>query len=484
MPYPTERLFRDAADCHAAVENGEVVLRDSGDYLKIARVEQAAGGDPTFFGEDDPEDGMAWNGVCNDSRFMADPRHPAAVEYTALRQKGDATDCRRAFLMRHAWVLEDVETPAGGLRTIAFGDDSGRWTLDGECDDPRFVDPKTGRSGDELLRDSTDCRAAYIKGDAWLLEDLLRKDEDLLPAGFDLGDDSGPWTFDGECDDPRFTGAADSGRTGMPDAHGLERDATDCGHALLHDAAGIRPHFLERGHFGEDGPDSGMARNGVCNDSRFVADPRYPKAVSSSEGLQERDATDCRLAFLLRQAWMLEEVATPDGGSRWMAFGDDSGRWTFDGACDDPRFLDPRIAASGDALLRDAADCRAAYVKGDVLLLEDVLKVKELLPDGFDLGDDSGRWALDEVCDDPRFLDPRMDPRGHFDPRVPVRPYTPMRDALDCGQALAQGKIELLWPGILDWRDSSDLIWQDGMERILQDDIERYWRGGIDELPP
>ena len=121
MTSPTERLFRDAADCHAAVEKGEVVLRDSGDYLKIARVEQAAGGDPAFFGEDDPEGGIARNGVCDDSRFMADPRHPLAVEDTALRQRSDATDCRRAFLMRHAWVLEDIETPAGGLRTIAFG---------------------------------------------------------------------------------------------------------------------------------------------------------------------------------------------------------------------------------------------------------------------------------------------------------------------------------------------------------------------------
>ena len=65
-----------------------------------------------------------------------------------------------------------------------------------------------------------------------------------------------------------------------------------------------------------------------------------------------------------------------------------------------------------------------------------------------------------------------------------MRPYTPMQDALDCGQALAQGKIELLWPDILDWPDNPDLFWREGMERILQRDIERFWQGDTDELRP
>ena len=157
MSVPTEYLFRDAADCHAAVKSGAVAPRDSRDYHKIVRVEQVAGKDPQFFGEDDSESGVAGDGVCNDPRFVADPRHPKAVNGTGL-VKRDATDCRRAFLMRQAWVLESVNLRDGRSSKLAFGDDSGRWALDDECDDPRFVDLRTEVSGGGPMRDATDCR--------------------------------------------------------------------------------------------------------------------------------------------------------------------------------------------------------------------------------------------------------------------------------------------------------------------------------------
>ena len=242
-----------------------------------------------------------------------------------------------------------------------------------------------------------------------------------------MGDDSGRWAFDGECDDPRFVDQ----RTEASDDEQL-RDATDCGQGLRQESAEIRPLLWKADFFGEDDSESGVAGDGVCNDPRFAADPRHPKVVNGT-GLVKRDATDCRRAFLMRQAWVLESVNLRDGRSSKLAFGDDSGRWALDDECDDPRFVDLRTEVSGGEPMRDATDCRDAYVTGNATLLEDFLNAKELLPQGFNLGDDSGRWAFDGECDDPRFVDQRTEASDDEQ----------LRDATDCGQGLAQGKVKL-----------------------------------------
>jgi hypothetical protein len=53
---------------------------------------------------------------------------------------------------------------------VDFGDDSGEYPADGECDDPRFTGPGThGISlAEDERADATDCRRLCEAGEAWL----------------------------------------------------------------------------------------------------------------------------------------------------------------------------------------------------------------------------------------------------------------------------------------------------------------------------
>ena len=115
-------------------------------------------------------------------------------------------------------ALINEENPAVLRGLIDFGDDSGDYTNDGDCDDIRFG----GDRGDAawssdtfVLRDATDCR-------------LLMDDGRILF----LGDDSGNYANDGDCDDVRFGG--DRGSGALDDNSHVLRDATDC-RLLLND---------------------------------------------------------------------------------------------------------------------------------------------------------------------------------------------------------------------------------------------------------
>ncbi|RUO32475.1 hypothetical protein [Aliidiomarina soli] len=60
-------------------------------------------------------------------------------------------------------------------------------------------------------------------------------------GGFDYGDDSGLWTMDRECDDPRFVDVPGTpgGMASSLDENDTRRDATDC--EGLHKAGWIEP---------------------------------------------------------------------------------------------------------------------------------------------------------------------------------------------------------------------------------------------------
>ena len=49
---------------------------------------------------------------------------------------------------------------------VDFGDDSSQWANDGECDDPRFEGAGSAAElvDDDILKDATDCRAAFTAG--------------------------------------------------------------------------------------------------------------------------------------------------------------------------------------------------------------------------------------------------------------------------------------------------------------------------------
>jgi hypothetical protein len=123
------------------------------------------------------------------------------------------------------FALAMIASPAAA-QDIDFGDDSGEYASDGECDDPRFTGPgtPTSLSVEHTLRDATDCRRLFGIGAIRLVR---QKGEASVAecAAINFGDNSSRWANDGECDDPRFTG----GR--MADVlvpEDLGTDANDC----------------------------------------------------------------------------------------------------------------------------------------------------------------------------------------------------------------------------------------------------------------
>ena len=122
--------------------------------------------------------------------------------------------------------------PATPGWSIDFGDDIGRFSQDGDCDDPRFegagMSLPAGVVGQRGL-DATDCRRLYDAGRIRLFG------VDLGSGSVDFGDDAGLWPRDGKCNDPRFEGGGIDSST-HPDERG--HDASDC--RRLFDAGNIR----------------------------------------------------------------------------------------------------------------------------------------------------------------------------------------------------------------------------------------------------
>lgn len=107
-------------------------------------------------------------------------------------------------------------------QNINFGDDSGEWTNDGACDDPRFEGAGMAQPPllfEDVNRDATDCGGLYAAGQ------LTRRGVSMLDE-IDFGDDSSEYANDGECDDLRFVGEAMTATPLL--ASDVMHDASDC----------------------------------------------------------------------------------------------------------------------------------------------------------------------------------------------------------------------------------------------------------------
>lgn len=122
-------------------------------------------------------------------------------------------------------------------------------------------------------------------------------------AGMDMGDDSGPFAHDGECDDPRFTGG---GMASGLNAAQIKHDASDCSTLLA--AGRIRPAATGQAwnpqqckaiDFGDNS--STFARDGECDDPRFTG-PGVDNILVSSD--EKADAQDCRAACFAGEVWL------------------------------------------------------------------------------------------------------------------------------------------------------------------------------------
>jgi hypothetical protein len=329
---------------------------------------------------------------------------------------------------------------------IDFGDDTSRWANDGECDDPRFTGEGSAAElvADDEMHDATDCAAAYRAGTIMLSDDAppastpttgtntpSTTPTETDAAEIDFGDDTSRWANDGECDDPRFTGAGMAAELVEDDRM---RDATDCQTLfeagdirLAGDASDTPATTAGAPDFGDD--TSPWANDGECDDPRFTGTGMAAEVVEADT---LRDATDCRTLFEAGDIRLIDAGGDAGMDSAEIDFGDDTSQWANDDECDDPRFVGEGMAAAPVAAdeMRDATDCQTLFNAGSITLRA------EVSADDIDFGDDSGTWPNDGECDDPRFTGPGVF-TGANDENI-------MRDATDCLDAFTAGTAVLV----------------------------------------
>ncbi len=487
---------RDASDCLTLYQSGDIAL---------AAVNTSPGGispAPVDFGDDTSS--WANDGECDDPRFEG----PGSADLLLEEDLGrDATDCSALFAAGQITLIDQGGGTSQVVDGFDFGDDTSSWANDGECDDPRFEGPGTAGLllDDDLGRDATDCRTLFASGDITIIDGA----DGIGPVMIDFGTDESRWNNDGECDDPRFFGEGMAAKLILED---LGRDATDC--RTLFDANQIFLTDAVNFDFGTD--DSRWANDGECDDPRFIGEGM---AVKLDPLDFARDASDCQAAFeagtVEYAGGFLTMASNNNTATAAIDFGDDTSAWSNDGECDDPRFAGPGVAATllDDDLGRDATDCRALFDAGEIYLIstgggggidpasgidfgdntsdyannnecddprfagsgvagvlldEDLGRDADdcfalynagqigLLADFFiSFGDDSGEWANDEECDDPRFAGKAM--------ADPLTDGNIERDASDCRAAFELGKIYLIADGPVDFGDNSS-EWSDDNE--------------------
>ncbi|MFC3703969.1 hypothetical protein ACFOOL_04290 [Devosia honganensis] len=223
-------IGRDASDCRQAFADGTIALAEEEPPAAPPVAPPAASpAAPALellaaridFGDD----GGSWphDGDCDDPDFTG---IGAVSGGTERDRKGDASDCRAAFLA--GTVALKSADDLGGV--FDYGDDSSKWADDGECDDWRFGGAGMSKKllAADVMADASDCRALEAAGQV-SIKPVFQPDYALgAPydgSAIDFGDDSSPYAEDGQCDDPRFEGP---GVAGVLLDSDLKSDATDC----------------------------------------------------------------------------------------------------------------------------------------------------------------------------------------------------------------------------------------------------------------
>ncbi len=131
-----------------------------------------------------------------------------------------------SFPLSTALCLTMLTASMATAETVRFGNNQSEWANDGECDDRRFVGKQmaTSLDNDDIMRDASDCRAAYKAGKIKLLDpNKALAATDCSKIKF--GNNRSKWSNDKECDDYRFDGRGMSSVISRDD---IGRDADDC----------------------------------------------------------------------------------------------------------------------------------------------------------------------------------------------------------------------------------------------------------------
>lgn len=209
-----------------------------------------------------------------------------------------------------ALLLSALAAPLAA-QSVDFGDDTSRWSNDGECDDSRFTGPGMTRTpllDTDIGHDATDCGTAYRAGRLTLRSDVPMSVPgsdaasgkpapapfvpDTVVDGINFGKDSGGYTNDGQCDDRRFTGPGMAAGYYWED---IGADASDC--AAAYAAGRIRLWDYTAAKAAtvcaaiDFGDDNGTYPNDFeCDDLRFEG-PGVAAGLQPED--QGHDASDC-----------------------------------------------------------------------------------------------------------------------------------------------------------------------------------------------
>lgn len=203
--------------------------------------------------------------------------------------------------------------------------------------------------------------------------------------------------------------------------------------AFLAATSGIAPGaFSQPGQpdFGDD--EGAWSNDGECDDSRF-AGPGMTNTPLLDDDIGH-DASDCRDAWKAGKLH-LAPVDRFGGDEDVPDFGDDASEWSNDDECDDSRFVGPGMTNTkllDEDIGHDATDCRAGWESGELRFISG----EDRHGDTPDFGDDESEWALDDECDDPRFVGPGMT-------ETKLLREDMFHDAADCEAAWDAGDIEL-----------------------------------------
>lgn len=382
----TSHLFKDATDCSSQFQAGMVNLAEPDDMnLNGDMGTDSFAGDATIFAGD----------TSAASALALPDAGPVGEVMSALVQAFQAIPGDNADTLPLPFGIgggiggdaaADYDRVAmTELTGIDFGDNSGPFTNDGECDDSRFEGP--GASGISFdggdFTDASDCSSLYMGGTIILIE------QDDTPAaivadgsGIDFGDNSSLFADDGECDDPRFEGP---GAASFTSESSEMHDANDCrsmyeaGRVTLVPGTGVvgaasssssQPTGNTRSNEPaappEDSYTIGVPR-GDINGATQADGSIYASGTVYGEAI---NAGDRGLSFMPDTA---SYAPTPTRPEPEIDFGDDSSVFANDGECDDPRFEGEGMAfASFDEYLaRDASDCRTAFEAGTITLIRE-----------------------------------------------------------------------------------------------------------------
>jgi hypothetical protein len=256
----------------------------------------------------------------------------------------------------------------------------------------------------------------------------------------DFGSDTSVWANDGECDDPRFTGAGMAAMTGEADRLA---DATDCRSAfeagtvqLIQDPAVEPSNSAAPAPSAKDAQATTTAGTEVPEDQPTTPAPTLGAAQATAPAELPAPPVVTTTPAPGSKGAQSATAAQPTAPIQ-INFGDDSSQWANDGECDDRRFAGQGMAASLNwaEVGRDASDCRALHDAGSIRLWIPGEAQAATQCAAINFGDNRSQFANDGECDDTRFEG--LGVAGLLNPSESGH------DAADCSQLCAFGAISL-----------------------------------------